>query len=155
EIQYLYDKLLYWLYQKENRQKAVPFATRLKPLLRRASPDHDAVFGEECWSLVYELEGDRLQAISFREHEIELIRKLRHASMGSPNAAFGLEGYDISDLSDRYDLLAILYHDAGKLDKAIEDEYIAFLIRREQLQGRRAEIDALLLEGLASGPATP
>lgn len=120
EIRYLYDKLLHWFYGKQNRLKALPFAKRLKPLLRKASADHGAVFGEECWSLVYETEGNLAKAIVHRQSEIEQRKKLRKMSVRQPYEDVVLAGYGIADLSDRYDLLAILFHDAGELDCAIQ-----------------------------------
>jgi hypothetical protein len=36
EIGYLYDKLLYWLYERQLAAKARPYAKRLERLLRQA-----------------------------------------------------------------------------------------------------------------------
>ena len=119
EIGYLYDKLLYWLYQREDAVKARPYAGRLQRLLPNADPDHEAILGEECWSLVYETEGNYVGAIKHRENEIRLIRRLHELVRIAPNAAAAIEGYDYADLSDRLDLLAMLYHDVGHLDNAV------------------------------------
>ena len=119
EINYLYDKLLYWLYQREDAGKARPYAERLEQLLPRATPAHEAIFGEECWSLVYETKGDLPRAIRHREQEIRLIHRLHELSRKAPHEAFVLKAYGDDALSDRLDLLATLYHDSGHLDKAI------------------------------------
>jgi hypothetical protein len=119
EIQYLYDKLLYWLYQREVPAKARPFAERLERLLARADPDHEAIFGQECRSLVHETKGDLRRAIEHRENEVRLIRRLHEISRGTPGEQAALRGYGYDDLSDRLDLLAVLYHDSGSLDKAL------------------------------------
>lgn len=119
EINYRYDKLLYWLYQREDANRADPYAKRLAKLLSQAYPDHDGIFGEECWSLVYESRGDLSRAIQHRENEIRLIRRLHDISRNSPSEDVALEHYGYTDLSDRLDLLATLYRDAGNLDKAI------------------------------------
>jgi DNA polymerase III delta prime subunit len=119
EVGYLYDKLLYWLYQRANRAKARPYARRLERLLPSADPGHDAIFGEECWSLVHEAKGDLPRAIESRENELRLIRRLYEVSLGKPYEESALKGYGYDDWSDRLDLLAILYHDSGALDKAI------------------------------------
>ena len=58
EVAYLYDKLIYWLYQRENAGKARPFAIRLERLLPKVDPDHEAIRGAECRSLVDEAKGD-------------------------------------------------------------------------------------------------
>jgi len=119
EIGYLYDKLLYWFYGRENPRRARPFADRLEKLLRKADPEHDSIFGEECWSLIYELKGNLSKAIRYRENEIRLMKRGHALSRGTPAEEFILRccGYD--DLSDRLDLLAMLYHQNGDLDKAI------------------------------------
>jgi hypothetical protein len=65
------------------------------------------------------LKGDLSRAIGYRENEIRLIKELWRISEGTPNRDFALKHYEPSDLSDRYDLLAILYRDAGNLDKAL------------------------------------
>jgi hypothetical protein len=119
EINYLYDKLLYWLYQRADPAKARPYARRLEQLLARWDRDHGAIFGEECWSLVHETNGDLSRAIEARKNEVRLIGRLYEISLGKPYEEFALKGYGYDDWSDRLDLLAILYHDNGDLDKAI------------------------------------
>lgn len=120
EIRYLYHKLLYWLYERQDGRAARKFADRLDELLRRASPSHEAILGEECWSLIWEARGNLDRAIAFREHEIRLIHKLWRAAAHSPVRDAVLKGYGPDDLSDRMDLLAILYRDAGRLDDALK-----------------------------------
>jgi tetratricopeptide (TPR) repeat protein len=119
EIDHLYDKLLYWLYQRADPEKARSYAQRLEQLLPQADPRHDAIFGEECWSLVNEARGDLAKAIEHRENEIRLIHDLRRFASGKPYESIALKGYDYGDLSDRLNLLATLYHSLGNLDKAI------------------------------------
>jgi hypothetical protein len=119
EIGYLYDKLLYWLYERGDAGKARPYAQRLERLLRKADPAHEAIFGEECWSLVYETKGDFPKAIERRENEIRLIRRLHEIAHNTPHQDLVLKDYGYDDLSDRLDLLATLHHDSGSLNKAI------------------------------------
>jgi hypothetical protein len=119
EIGYLYDKLLYWLYGRGDAAKARAYAERLEKLLPKADPDHEAIFSEECWSLIYETKRDLRKAIGHRENEIRLIRRLHEISRDKPHEALALKNYGYADLSDRLDLLATLYHDSGYLDKAI------------------------------------
>jgi tetratricopeptide (TPR) repeat protein len=120
EIQYLREKILHWFYGLQDRPRALKYSKRLEKLLRKASPDHQAILGEECWSLIYELKEDLVKAIRYREREIKLIKRLRTISRQSPSGDWVLQYYDVSDLSDRLDLLAILIHDSGDLDRAIE-----------------------------------
>ena len=119
EIKHLYDRLLYWLYSREDADKARPFSDRLEELLSKVDPNHESILGEECWSLVYEARGNLTEAIKHRENEIRLIRELHTESKGQPYEKIALEGYDTSDLIDRINLLAVLYHDSGDLDKSI------------------------------------
>jgi hypothetical protein len=120
EAEYLYHKLLYWLYEREDPARARAFAERLARLLSRVSPDHGAIFPEECWSLICEARGDLPGAIKHRENEIQLMKRLHKISRDSPQREeiLRLHGYD--DLSDRLDLLAVLYHDSGQLVRAID-----------------------------------
>jgi hypothetical protein len=119
EIDYLYHKLLYWLYRRADPERARPYAERLERALSKADPHHEAILGEGCWSLVCETKGDLQGAIKYRENEIRLIQRLRQIAQGNPCEGDILKGYSPADLSDRYDLLATLHHDSGELDKAI------------------------------------
>lgn len=120
EIDYLYMKILHWFYDRGDRRKALSYSARLEALLERTPDAHEAIFGEECWSLVCEIQGDLPRAIAYREREIELIKLLHRHAVNTPGRDFVWKNYDYSDLSDRLDLLAILYHDVGDLDKAIQ-----------------------------------
>jgi hypothetical protein len=120
EVGYLYDKLLYWLYQRANPPRARPYAQRMERILERTDPRQETIFGQECRSLAREAAGDLPGAIDHRENEIRLIRRLHEISRGKPHERFALKGYGPDDLSDRLDLLATLYRDSGNLDKAIE-----------------------------------
>src|SRR5438093_7196503 len=85
ELDYLYHKLLYWFYERGDARKARPFAERLRRLLRVASPGNNAIFGEECRSLIDEVKGDRRSAIAHRENEIRLIRQLHDKARHTPH----------------------------------------------------------------------
>ena len=114
-----YGQLLYWFYEQENRLKARPFARKLEALLKKVSPHHETVLGEECWSLIHELKGNYSEAIKYRENEIRLIERLQQLAAGRPNGHIVLRRYDCADLADRLELLAVLYHHAGNLNKAV------------------------------------
>ena len=122
EITDLYHKVLDDYYGREDRRQALRYVPRLEALLQQEAADHGAIFGEECWSLVSELRGDLPAAIKYRRSEIRLIRQLWKTLPGSPDHVreFLLSRHGPADLADRYDLLAILYHDAGQLKKAIK-----------------------------------
>lgn len=119
EVDYLYHKVLYWLYERQSVQKARPYAERLERLLSKLDPHHEAILGEECWSLVYETKRDLRRAIEHRENEIRLMRRLHEISPQPIDRSVLLEGRRYDDLRDRLDLLASLYHENGDLQRAI------------------------------------
>jgi hypothetical protein len=119
ELTYLYDKMLYWLYGRGDRCRAAEFRDRFEQLLDQVAPSHEAIFGEECWSILHELDGDYRRAIEHREREIGLIVKLREISKNTPSEAYVLRAYGIENLCDRLELLSILHHASGHLDRAI------------------------------------
>ena len=69
--------------------------------------------------MIYELKGNYKKAIRYRENEIRLIERLQELARGKPNGQVILGRYDYADLCDRLELLAVLYHRAGNLDKAV------------------------------------
>jgi hypothetical protein len=119
EVEYLYWKLLYWFYEQDNPARARGYAARLERLLPKVAGSHEAILGQECRSLLYELKGDLRNAIKHREQETRLIKRLLELAKDSPSKDFILRAYDYSDLSDRLELLAMLHHEAGELDKAL------------------------------------
>lgn len=119
EIEYLNEKLLFWLYEREEAGKAAHYAERLERLPTRADSKHESILGEECWSLIYETRGNISKAIESRENEIRLMRRLHELAGTSKKDSVALAGRGYGDLSDRLDLLATLYYDRGDLDKAI------------------------------------
>lgn len=119
EVDYLYHKLLYWLYERQSVQKARVYAERLERLLPMLDPHHEAILGEECWSLVYETKRDLPRAIAHRENEIRMMYRLHEISPQPINKSVLLEGRRYQDLRDRLDLLASLYHEKGELQRAI------------------------------------
>jgi tetratricopeptide (TPR) repeat protein len=119
ELDYLYHKILHWYYEKGDRGRALAYSARFETLLRKHAATHEAIFGEGCWSLLFELKGNLAKAIRHREREIELIHQLWEVSRDTPGAEFALTGYALEDLCDRLELLSLLYHDVGNLDRAI------------------------------------
>ncbi|MCI0681396.1 MAG: hypothetical protein L0Y71_04765 [Gemmataceae bacterium] len=119
EIEYVYQKLLHWFYPVRDPAKARRYASRLKRLLQRRKKVRPGIFTEECWSLVCEVEGDYLQAIRHRKNEIRLIRRL-HSITSKDQWELVSRFYGYDDLSDRLDLLALLYDGIGQTDRAIK-----------------------------------
>ena len=69
EINYLRDKLLFWLYQRSKPDKAIPFAKRMQKLLARSDRSQESIVGQEGRSLTFEALGDLHRAIEHREKE--------------------------------------------------------------------------------------
>jgi hypothetical protein len=91
---------------------------RLERLLNEFCADDHVIVPEECRSLICEIRGDLPGAIKHRENEIRLIKRLHRISQNTPSHNFALSQYDYSDLSDRLDLLATVYYEAGKPKRA-------------------------------------
>jgi hypothetical protein len=51
---------------------------------------------------------------------VRLIKRLHEISRGGPQREDILRLHGYEDLRDRLELLAVLYHDSGRLDRAIE-----------------------------------
>jgi hypothetical protein len=119
EAEYVYLKLIYWLYQREDVSRARRFADRLEKLVRKIDSSRESIFGQEYRALICEARGDLAGAIRFREGQIRRIRKLHRLAANSPDWDYICRFYDHSDLSDRLDLLALLYDEAGDTRKAI------------------------------------
>jgi tetratricopeptide (TPR) repeat protein len=116
QVLYYYHKILYWFYSRQNRSKADGFCRSLEPVLKRVANKHEAIRGEDCWSLFYEVRGDLEKAILYRRSEIRLIKKLQKIS---PKRSYALKGYGPADLADRWILLAMLYKESNKIREAI------------------------------------
>ena len=117
EIEYLYHKLLHWLYGPAHRpSRARPFAEQLERLLRGTKGVGEAILGQECWSLVCEVKGDLRRAIRHRERTIALIRRFV-ALPEYPTLTPGLH-HDDSSIVDHLVLLAMLHGHAGNRRRA-------------------------------------
>jgi hypothetical protein len=118
-VEALYAQLLTAFYEKANRAQARTVAARLEKALA-ASPDAaDSIRAEEIRSLLAELRGDLRQATESREAEIRKILELHSLTVRTPGWAYVVRRYDLSDVSDRLDLLAVLYDRQGDVDRAI------------------------------------
>jgi hypothetical protein len=120
ELKYIFSKILYWYYNRANHRKAFEYRSRFKELLETLAAKHpQAIFLEECWSVLHELDGKLQRAIEHREREIGLILGLWKASENTPVREHALDGYGVDAVCDRLELLALLYHQSGNADRAI------------------------------------
>ncbi|HVA51474.1 MAG TPA: hypothetical protein VNH11_34345 [Pirellulales bacterium] len=118
-IESLYLDLLHSFYDAGDRKKAEKIATRLGAALATRPDFSDSIRAEEIRSLIAELRGDLAAAIRSREAEIRKILELHSLAINTPSWPRVIKLYDFSDISDRLDLLAILYDGSGDLDRAI------------------------------------
>lgn len=116
DVDCLHQGLLHWFYDRGNLKRARLYADLLENLVQEWQ---GSIIAEECRSLIAEVRGDLAKAIRHRQHEISLIRRLHEISIGELTEEVIFQVYGYEELSDRLDLLATLYHGAGKLDRAI------------------------------------
>ena len=119
QISQMYDRLVYWLYERQDADRARSYADRLEKTLARNETEAGAIFAEECRSLIYEARGDGKQAIKHREKEIALIRRLHARARNTLNERYVFRQYSYADLRDRLEVLAMLYREQGDVDKAV------------------------------------
>jgi len=119
ELESLYLKLVTLFYQKDDREQALAVASRLDRVLAGSADYAASIRGEEVRSLIAELRGDLAEAARSREAEIRKILELHTLTVNTEHWKYVSRQYDFSDLSDRLDLLAILYDSQGETDRAI------------------------------------
>ena len=115
----LYFELLKWFYDKADAIRARAVAARLREVLASLPEFAQSIRGEEVRSLIAELDDDLATAIRSREAEIRKILELHSLSLNSPSWATVKRLYDFGDVSDRLDLLAILYDKSGDAARAL------------------------------------
>jgi len=118
-IEALYHELLGAFYEDEDDERARPIASRLEAALKNRPDVADSIRGEEIHSIIAELQGNLAEAIQYREREIQRIHELHSLAQGTPGWDYVRRQYDHGDLSDRLDLLAILYADQGDFKRAV------------------------------------
>ena len=119
DLESLYLDLLKRYYEEGDRVRASEVADRLEQALA-ASPEYaHSIRGEEVRSIIAELHDDLPRAIQSREAEIRKILELHERALNTQSWASVSRLYDYSDVSDRLDLLAILYDKQGEFDRAV------------------------------------
>jgi hypothetical protein len=119
EMDGLFLRLVKHCYVKKNRASAEKVALQIEKLLPAYPEFAGSIRGEEVRSLIAELRGDLLEAVRSREAEIRKILELHALSVNTPDWQYVSRQYDFTDVSDRLDLLAVLYDQMGELDRAI------------------------------------
>lgn len=119
EIASLYDRLVELFYDAGDYEQAEPIAQRLHEKLVQSPELSASIRCDEIRSILAELRGDLPEAARSREAEIRKILELHSAALNTSSWKYVSQQYDFSDVSDRLDLLAILYDKQGDLDRAI------------------------------------
>lgn len=114
EIDYLYQQVLYWFYEKENRSRCYPYAFRLQRLLAQTDPRTESLLGMDARAVLAELARDWREAIQYRTKAINSLLRLQR------NDRLRQVHLTPDDLRDRMDLLAIHYWDAGQPRRALK-----------------------------------
>jgi hypothetical protein len=119
DLDALYVELLSSFYRLADRRRAKEIAVRLEQALNDSPEFAESIRGEEVRSLIFELRGDFEEAIRSREAEIRKILELHTLAVNTPSWEYVSGQYDFTDVSDRLDLLAVLYDRHGSTDRAI------------------------------------
>ena len=115
----LYLDLITRFYEEEDLERAGKAAGRVEKLLDGSPELACSIRGEEVRSLIAELRGNLPEAIQSREAEIRKILELHTLAANTPSWKTVAKQYDFGDVSDRLDLLAGLYDELGKKERAI------------------------------------
>jgi hypothetical protein len=108
----LYLEVLHQFYERGRPAQAMPAALSLLRLLDRLDPAAGTLPGNEYRAVIAELDGDLADAIRYRETVVRQLDELA-SDQRLTAAAFTAEEY-----ADQLDLLATLYHRAGRLPEA-------------------------------------
>ena len=118
-VEALYHEFLKAFYADGDRARARAIAPRLEAAVRASPAYAGSIRAEEISSLLAELNGDYAAAARSREAEIRRILELHSLAVNTPSWPAISRRYDYSDVSDRLDLLALLYDQQGDTDRAI------------------------------------
>ena len=112
ELDYLCQKIRYWLYTRKQKAKAGRYLERLARVLRGLSENDAAIIREEGLALLHELKGELDPAIAHREREIRLTeqlhREVRSPRYGANTRSYMLRNRDTVDLQQRRAILESL-----------------------------------------------
>jgi hypothetical protein len=112
ELDYLCNKLRYWLYIRKQKTRAKRYLDRLERVLDDLPENELAIIREEGLALLYELKGKIGESIAHRKREIQLMERL-HREAQSPKYAESTRAYmlrdrDVTVLQERRALLKTL-----------------------------------------------
>lgn len=100
ELDYLCQKLRYWLYTRRQKTKATRYLTRLDRVLRSIPNSGTAILREEGLAILCELKGRISEAIAHRRREILLMERL-HREAQTSHYSEPTRAYMLRDRDDR------------------------------------------------------
>lgn len=115
----LYVEFLKHFYGGGDRVRAMKLGAGLQAALAASVELATSIRGDEIRSLLAELHGDYAGAIHSRQAEIRKILELHTLAVNTPGWTYVASQYDCSAVSDRLDLLAVLYDRLGDTERAI------------------------------------
>lgn len=115
----LYLKLVRSFFEREDFNQARKIADQLEKKYLNSPEYNQIIRADEIRSLIAELNGDFQEAARCREAELRKILELHTLTINTPQWELIAMEYDFSDVSDRLDLLALLYDKQGELQRAI------------------------------------
>ena len=112
ELDYLCQKIHYWLYTRKRKSKAEYYLERLERTLGDLPENHSAILREDGLALLCALKGDVGESVKHRRREIRLMERL-HEEARSPRyddrtRAYMLRGRDSAVLQERRAILESL-----------------------------------------------
>ena len=117
ELDYVVEKITYWLYERRDRKAAARYHERLKGLVRRIGQNRVAIIGNLARALLAEMEGDTRGAIRHRERQLKAIERyfVRHTDRRWEDklVLYSERSYVL------YGRLGELYAESGQLDRGI------------------------------------
>jgi hypothetical protein len=115
----LYVQFLDAFYEHDDREKALKLVPKLEATIAAKPKYAGSIRSEEVRSLIAELNGDYAEAARCREAEIRKILELHTLAANTSSWDTVARQYDHADVSDRLDLLALLYDRQGDTERAI------------------------------------
>jgi hypothetical protein len=105
ELEYLCQKVRYWLYDRKQRTRALRYRDRLTQVLAGLPKSELAILREEGLALLHELEGQIDAAIRHRRREVELMERLQREAQSpkysKETRTYMLRDRGAADLQDR------------------------------------------------------
>lgn len=102
ELQYLEQRLMFWLYERMRPSRARPFAERMARLLRRVPDQKNTIIGSGRYALVAEARGRWGEFAEHTWRQLRLLDRLSKTRNGSRLVLPGFVIVTLESLGDAY-----------------------------------------------------